>query len=340
MILNEEQRLHAETAFAQSLNVVHHAYVDISGDLIAGALLGQILYWLAPSKNGEPRAQIQKDGRYWIAKTRADWWQEIRISPKQYDRAIKILKDKNFVEVRTMKFDGNPTTHICVIPEAINAAVEAWKIEQVKTLFTKGEQPEETQETGGNNGYLPKRNNDIYQREITAFTDNKTRYTPKVNNEIDVSGISSYTENTTENLTESTTDIESEFAKIWSHYPKKQGKAKALKAFKKALAGEGLKKENGQPYTVEEILVKVVLFKQYINKSLENGEIEQRFVPTGGNWFMNESWADSIPDISAKFEDFEDAMNYSLTVNKLRLMAEQGREYRPQIEEIVQSLPY
>lgn len=337
MILNEEQRLHAETAFAQSLNVVHHAYVDISGDLIAGALLGQILYWLAPSKNGEPRAQIQKDGHYWIAKTRADWWQEIRISPKQYDRAIKILKDKNFVEVKTMKFDGNPTTHICVIPDAINAAVESWKIEQVKTLFTKGEEPKETTV---NAGYSQKVNNEIDQRETWEFAEGKARYLQKGKNEINLSGISSYTEITTENLTESTTDIESEFAKIWSHYPKKQGKVKALKAFKKALAGEGLKKENGQPYTVEEILVKVVLFKQYINKSLENGEIEQRFVPTGGNWFTNESWADSIPDISAKFEDFEDAMNYSLTVNKLRLMAEQGREYRPQIEEIVQSLPY
>ena len=102
-MLTEQQRTAAEAAFTSKLNVVHHAYVDIAGDLVAGALLGQILYWFGPGKEGKTRARIVKDGRYWIAKARADWWDEIRITPKQYDRAAKILKDKGLIEIKTFK---------------------------------------------------------------------------------------------------------------------------------------------------------------------------------------------------------------------------------------------
>ena len=340
MNLTDEQRLYAETAFAQSLNVIHHAYVDIAGDLVAGSLLGQILYWLAPSKNGEPRAQIQKDGRYWIAKARADWHKEIRISPKQYDRAIGILKAKGFVDVRTMKFDGNPTTHISVIPEAINTAVEQWKIEQVKTLLTDREEQAKKALDEALAGSLPFGNNDVYQTGTTAFTESVVPYSPKVNNGVNLSGISSYTEITTENVTENTINADAEFERVWQHYPKKQGKAKALKAFKKALAGEGLKKSDGEPYTPDEIFVKVVLYNQFISQQLESGEIDFKFVPTGGNWFENEQWADESQDISATFENFEDGMNYSLQTNKMRLLASKGNEYREQIEQIVITLPY
>ena len=102
--LTQHQRTLADAAFANKLNVVHHAYVDIAEDLIAGALLGQVLYWFGAGKDGRTRARIVKDGHYWIAKARSDWWAEIRISPKQYDRAAKILKEKGFIEVKTFKF--------------------------------------------------------------------------------------------------------------------------------------------------------------------------------------------------------------------------------------------
>lgn len=152
--LTQQQRAVAESTFAQKLNVIYHAYVDMAGDLIAGALLGQILYWFGMGKDGRSRARIVKDGHLWIAKTRADWWEEIRISPKQYDRAAKILKEKGFIEIKTFKFNGNPTTHIRIVPEAINKALEAWKREQVKPLSTDGEQPAAP-------GYDPMGNNDI-----------------------------------------------------------------------------------------------------------------------------------------------------------------------------------
>ena len=67
-------------------------YVDVSGDLIAGLLLSQIIYWHLPSKDGKSKLRVHKKDKTWLAKQRSDWWDEIRITPKQYDRAIgKVL---------------------------------------------------------------------------------------------------------------------------------------------------------------------------------------------------------------------------------------------------------
>lgn len=349
--LTEEQKLFADAAFAQKLNVVHHAYVDICGDLTAGALLGQILYWLAPQNGGEPRARIEKEGYRWIAKARADWWDEIRISPKQYDRAIKVLEDKRFVEVRTMKFDGNPMKHIRIIPESINSAVQEWKKDQVKTMFPNGEKPTDSKAEAPETPPLAVAGS---ERSSSMFPDGQARSLPLGNNELNLSGISSYTENTTEIITENTNNqtqgesaktASNEFERIWKEYPKKEGKAKARKAFLKALKGQGLTKADGTPYTADEIYVKTVLYRQYASKMIEIGELAYRYVPTGGNWFENESWADAFPDIADKFESFEDGMNYSLQANKMRLLAGEiaktgDMDIRGQIEQIAVGMPY
>ena len=346
--LTEEQRLAGENAFAQELNVIHHAYVDICEDLTAGALLGQILYW-------QPRARIEKDGHFWIAKARADWWDEIRITPKQYDRAIKILQDKGFVEVRTMKFDGNPTKHVRTVAEAVNSALESWKIERAKTLFPNGEEPRASKAEAPKTELKPPV---VPQAEKTLFPIGQVGSSPFGNNEIDEKGISSYTENTTENYTENTNNqpqvseqkpllanAAKEFERIWAQYPKKEGKAKALRAFEKAINGEGLSKPNGEPYTADEIYVKTVLYRQYTLRMVELGQLERRYIPTGGTWFVNESWADSCPDIADKFEDFEDGMNYALQTNRMRLLAGEiaktgNLAMRSDIESIAATLPY
>lgn len=101
------------------------AYVDITGDLVAGLMLSQIIYWHLPDKNGESKLRVKKDDRSWLAKKRADWWEECRISARQADRALKILEEKEFVTVKVYKFDGTPTTHI-----SLNTVIflEAWEI--------------------------------------------------------------------------------------------------------------------------------------------------------------------------------------------------------------------
>lgn len=87
-------------------------YVDVAEDLIAGLLLSQIVYWNLPNKEGKTKLRVKIDGELWLAKGREDWFEEIRISPKQFDRASKILLEKGIIEKKIKKFDGLATIHI------------------------------------------------------------------------------------------------------------------------------------------------------------------------------------------------------------------------------------
>lgn len=147
-----ENEIKAKVEYLSSARCNHtpHKYIDITGDLVAGTLLAQIMYWFAEGKN---RVSVHKDGFYWIAKRREDWMAEIRITKKQYDCAIKKLtgeieptaeekkqkwnkgkrREKKYdmenrlVEVKTYHFYGVPTTHIRPITENINKKVDEWK---------------------------------------------------------------------------------------------------------------------------------------------------------------------------------------------------------------------
>jgi hypothetical protein len=94
-----------------SINV-RRVYIDLAGDLVAGVILSQILYWNLPDRLGRPRLRVQKNGRMWLVKRRQDWWEECRASPKQFDRAIANLKARGIVTVGKWKFRGSPTTFI------------------------------------------------------------------------------------------------------------------------------------------------------------------------------------------------------------------------------------
>lgn len=147
-----ENEIKAKVEYLSSARCNHtpHKYIDITGDLVAGTLLAQIMYWFAEGKN---RVSVNKDGFYWITKRREDWMAEIRITKKQYDCAIKKLtgeieptaeekkqkwnkgkrREKKYdmenrlVEVKTYHFYGVPTTHIRPITENINKKVDEWK---------------------------------------------------------------------------------------------------------------------------------------------------------------------------------------------------------------------
>jgi len=140
-------------------------YIDMTEDLIAGILLSRVVYWHLPSEEtGKTKLRVEKEGHYWIAKGREDWHEEIRITAKQYDRAIKILENLNLVEVKTFKFNSNPTKHVRLKWEVFLAQLNA-KIE--------GEP------------YSPMV---IPQRGKTNSPKGEERTSPKVNNDIDLSG--------------------------------------------------------------------------------------------------------------------------------------------------------
>lgn len=101
-------------------------YVDMTGDVKAGLLLSQIIYWRLPRKNRsleDTRLSIEKQGRRWLAKADADWWAEVRLSPKEARAARLIIEERGLITCQTMRFFGNPTTHISINEEAF---MEAW----------------------------------------------------------------------------------------------------------------------------------------------------------------------------------------------------------------------
>ena len=146
-------------------------YVDMAGDLVAGLLLSQIVYWYLPSKeDGQSKLRVYKDGHYWIAKARKDWWDEIRISPKQVDRALDILEGKGIIVTALYKFNNAPTKHIRIDKEKFLAAWEAaLPTPEQDPILPKGENP--------NDRFYPKGENDFDQRvkSITETTTETTR---------------------------------------------------------------------------------------------------------------------------------------------------------------------
>jgi len=117
---------------------VKKCYIDIAGDLVAGVLLSQIIYWFLPNKNGKSKLRVLKNKEYCIAKNRSDWMNECRITPKQYDRAIKILKNKGFVRIVNGMFDGKRTPHIFLMLENIRKDL-ILLFENEESVLTKGE---------------------------------------------------------------------------------------------------------------------------------------------------------------------------------------------------------
>jgi hypothetical protein len=132
-------------------------YIDITGDLVSGLLLSQIIYWNLPSKV----TNIKRCGEY-LVKKRSDWWEEIRISEKQYDRAINILKSKGLVTVIIKKsnfYIGNTVPHIKLNYDNF--------ISEVKTRIDERSKPELPK---GENENLPKVKTRIDERSKPSIT--------------------------------------------------------------------------------------------------------------------------------------------------------------------------
>lgn len=145
-----QKEIDEKVKFLSSVKCNHtqHMYIDITGDLIQGTLLARIMYWFTPDKNKRSKVRIFKDGYFWIAKQRRDWWDEIRITERQYDKAISELKKKGFVELAKYKFDSMPTIHIRPNYDNINTATEKWEDELRKTIIEEYEEELQKSESG------------------------------------------------------------------------------------------------------------------------------------------------------------------------------------------------
>lgn len=101
----------------------------------------------------------------------------------------------------------------------------------------------------------------------------------------------SNTSNNTSNNTDINNNILTEFEELWKLYPRKIGKPKALKAYKKA-------RKAGTSYETIEAGIKAY------NKQIERLKTENKFIKHGSTWFMNECWNDEYgeTDETPKYE--------------------------------------
>ena len=111
-----QQFLQWETVTRDVLDV-KRVYIDLAGDLAAGVALSEIVYWYLPNKNGKTKLRVEKDGIYWIAAPRAEWWNRCRLSPEQADYALGKLIKKGLIEKRVFKFGGIPVVHIRLLEQ-------------------------------------------------------------------------------------------------------------------------------------------------------------------------------------------------------------------------------
>lgn len=102
---------------------VKRVYIDMAGDLAAGVLLSQIVYWHLPNDEGRTRLRVEVDGYLWLVKGYSDWWEECRLTFKQARRAVEILQGKELILTCTRKFDGAPRVHIRINREPFLAAL-------------------------------------------------------------------------------------------------------------------------------------------------------------------------------------------------------------------------
>jgi hypothetical protein len=165
-------------------------YVDMcGGDLIAGMMLSDLIFWRIPNQKGEDKRRIEMDNKLWIAVTDEEWFERLRLSKKQARRAKKALEDLGIIETRIKKFNGAPTTHFYLNEDDF---LTAWS----QILY--GENTDE-----GANGNYPKGNNEITQRAITKLPKGQNENYPKGKMKIAERG-NSLTETTTEHTTETT----------------------------------------------------------------------------------------------------------------------------------------
>lgn len=145
-------------------------YVDMTGDLISGLLLSQIVYWFTPTKEGKNKTRVTYKGRKALAKARNEWFDEIRITEKQYDKAIKILETLKIVDVVNSMFNSKRTPFIMLNDDVF---LEKYRYNLINTsVLPKGK-----------DRYSQKGNTDIDEKvtpltEITADinTDTKKSY--------------------------------------------------------------------------------------------------------------------------------------------------------------------
>lgn len=118
--------------------LVKRVYIDMAGDVLAGLMLSQIIYWHLPNDEGKSRLRVQIDGEFFLVKGYGDWWDECRLTFKQARRAVEILQSKGLITTSNRKFAGAPHIHIHLEREAFLESLNRFAL-QGKSICPTGQ---------------------------------------------------------------------------------------------------------------------------------------------------------------------------------------------------------
>lgn len=189
---------------------VKKCYIDVADDLVSGVLLSQIVYWHLPDRNGESKLKVENGGRLWLVKKREDWWEECRIRPKAFDRAITQLEELSLVTTEIHRFGGVPQKFIRINEKCFLSKLESVLKEGIpdqepseKDLGTNPSE-NEPQEASGGKIDLPESGKSILpNREFQSSQNGKIDIPEKGKSTIQ----RLQAETTTETTTETTSEI-------------------------------------------------------------------------------------------------------------------------------------
>lgn len=321
----------AEDAYNSNFILTHHAAIDITGDLIAGILFDRIYYWFQPDQNGRTKLRVFKDGFYWLVKSRSDWYEEIRISPTQYDRAAKILLEQNLIIVEKWKFGGTPMTHIRINMEEFRQRREVWRAELLKTMMEDSEKQRQLEiekinaqfAAAGNEqslapvGISPNVNMNIQETLTSTFRKPELQHSGNLNVNVQET-LTTITKNTTGNTTkitskENNNNCAANAARESSEPSgdKKTAKKRSIpkteidKEFNilwelyptgrkqgKVKAKESFAKARNEGVSFDTIKDGLEAYNRYI----EQNRVARKFVKMAQTWFNNRSWEDEYEE--------------------------------------------
>ena len=102
-------------------------YADVAGDVLAGLLLSQIVYWHLPTAKGVTKITTTYNDKEYLVKQAKNWWDEIRLTIGQYKGAIKILQNKGIITIeahKSMFYQGVRASYIWLNFEVLIKLIE------------------------------------------------------------------------------------------------------------------------------------------------------------------------------------------------------------------------
>jgi hypothetical protein len=124
--LSELRELRAELSEeSRVLWLPHLRPIVKSGD--QAICLCQFLYWFDQGRDGKTRARLRIKGgkELWMAKTVAEFGEEVGLSVRQARSALEALVSLGLIEKRAKSFNARKTTYWRVVPGAIAKALRS-----------------------------------------------------------------------------------------------------------------------------------------------------------------------------------------------------------------------